>query len=514
MKSKLDTIIDLRPQIWTIAGSDSCAGAGLQADLLTAHDFGVECATAVTAITAQNIQGVTAIQPSSPDLLAAQLDALALTNPAKVIKIGMLGSAELVRVVADKLATYKATWAIPPIVVCDPVLVASSGANLALDDLMQALPALLAQTDVLTPNATELASLTGFTLDSVAALKQACSCLLKQGVKAVWAKGGHLALTPGAAVDYFTDGQREIVLSSAMIDAPHTHGTGCTLASALASALAHDFAMEDALVLAKAYVYQGLKQVLGRGNLAHLGWPTERANFPRVESAQTVLGQRFGLSESWPEAVTFERCDTTKLGVYPVVDSLEWIERLLELGVKTLQLRIKDKTDAEVEADVIRAIELGHQHQARLFINDYWQLAVKHGAYGVHLGQEDLEVADLAQIAAAGLRLGISTHGYFELLRASQLQPSYIALGHIFPTTTKDMPSKPQGLAKLSRYARLMHDYPLVAIGGIDLSRAQQVWQCGVGSVAVVRAITEAADPAVAVAELEAIASQKTVNQH
>ncbi|GDY26966.1 bifunctional hydroxymethylpyrimidine kinase/phosphomethylpyrimidine kinase [Agarivorans sp. Toyoura001] len=512
MKSKLPLSDNLRPQIWTIAGSDSCAGAGLQADLLTAHDFAVECATAVTAITAQNIEGVTTIQPSSPELLAAQLDALAATNPAKVIKIGMLGSAELVRVVADKLATYKATWAEPPLVVCDPVLVASSGASLALDDLMQALPALLAQTDVLTPNATELASLSDIELNSVSALKQACAKLLKQGVKAVWAKGGHLALTPNIALDYFSDGQREIVLSSQMIDAPHTHGTGCTLASALASALAHDFAMEDALVLAKAYVYQGLKQVVGRGNLAHLGWPTLREHFPRVESAQTALGQQFGLSESWPEAVPFTPCDTTKLGVYPVVDSVEWIERLLNMGVKTLQLRIKDKTDAAVEADVIRAIELGHQHQARLFINDYWQLAVKHGAYGVHLGQEDLEVANLQHIAAAGLRLGISTHGYFELLRASQLQPSYIALGHIFPTTTKDMPSKPQGLAKLSRYADLMHDYPLVAIGGIDLVRAKQVWQCGVGSVAVVRAITEAADPAAAVAELEAIVNQSAAN--
>ncbi|WP_221075158.1 thiamine phosphate synthase [Agarivorans aestuarii] len=508
MKFKLETAEGLRPQIWTIAGSDSCAGAGLQADLLTAHDLEVECATAVTAITAQNIKGVTAIQPSSPELLAAQLDALAATNPAKVIKIGMLGSAELVRVVADKIATYKATWAEPPLVVCDPVLVASSGASLSLDDLMQALPALLAQTDVLTPNASELATLSGVALNSVAELKQACAALLQQGVKAVWAKGGHLALTPKIALDYFTDGQREIVLSSELIDAPHTHGTGCTLASALASALAHDFFMEDALVIAKAYVYQGLKQVTGRGNLAHLGWPTERVNFPRVESAQTELGKQFGLSESWPEAVPFARCDTNKLGVYPVVDSVEWIERLLNMGIKTIQLRIKDKTDAEVEADVKRAIDLGHQHQARLFINDYWQLAVKHGAYGVHLGQEDLEVADLQQIAAAGLRLGISTHGYFELLRASQLQPSYIALGHIFPTTTKDMPSKPQGLAKLSRYAQLMQDYPLVAIGGIDLPRAKQVWQCGVGSVAVVRAITEAADPVAAVAELEAIVSQ------
>ncbi|WP_432463985.1 thiamine phosphate synthase [Agarivorans sp. QJM3NY_33] len=500
----------LRPQIWTIAGSDSCAGAGLQADLLSAHDLAVECATAVTALTAQNIRGVSAMETVTDAMLAAQLDALAATNPAKVIKIGMLGCAELVTLVAEKLARYKATWSEPPLVVYDPVLVASSGAKLAADDLLAALPKLLAQVDVLTPNASELASLTGIGLSSPGAVKQACAALLAKGVKAVWAKGGHLDFTPGQAVDFYCDGQREILLSSPLLEASHTHGTGCTLASALAAGLALDFAMEDALVLAKAYVYQGLSQQQGCGNLAHLGWPSLRQYFPRVESAQTPLGKLFGLSESWPEQQSFASCDSYQLGVYPVVDSVAWIERLLAMGVKTLQLRIKDKSNAEVEGDVRQAIQLGRQYQARLFINDYWQLALKHGAYGVHLGQEDLALADLPQIAAAGLRLGISTHGYYELLRASQLGPSYIALGHIFPTTTKDMPSKPQGLAKLSRYASLMSDYPLVAIGGIDLSRAKQVWQCGVGSVAVVRAITEAADPANALAELEAIVSQST----
>ena len=440
MNNKFAEQPSLRPQIWSIAGSDSCAGAGLQADLLTAHDFAVDCATAVTAITAQNIQGVRAIQASSVELLAAQLDALAETNPAKVIKIGMLGSAELVQLVADKIAGYKANWAEPPLVICDPVLVASSGASLALEGVMAALPALFAQSDVVTPNATELASLTGIELNSVAALKQACQQLLAQGVKAVWAKGGHSSITPDIAADYFSNGQREILLSSPRLAAPHTHGTGCTLASALASALAHDFAMEDALVLAKAYVFQGLKQLQGRGNLAHLGWPQQRCDFPRVESAQTALGQDFGLSESWPEAVPFARCDTKQLGIYPVVDSLEWIERLLKLGVKTLQLRIKDKADSEVEADIQAAIALGRDYQARLFINDYWQLAIECGAYGVHLGQEDIDDADLLAITNAGLRLGLSSHCFYEVARAKTIKPSYIAFGPVYATQTKDMP--------------------------------------------------------------------------
>lgn len=183
-----------------------------------------------------------------------------------------------------------------------------------------------------------------------------------------------------------------------------------------------------------------------------------------------------------------------KLGIYPVVDSVEWIERLLKIGVTTLQLRIKDKQPDDVEQEIIEAIKLGKQYHARLFINDYWQLAIKHHAYGVHLGQEDLDIADLNAIKQSGLRLGISTHDEVELQRAKTLRPSYIALGHIFPTTTKDMPSKPQGLKALKHQVEQTPDFPTVAIGGISLERVPDVVATGVGSVALVSAITKAPD--------------------
>ncbi|NBM48428.1 MULTISPECIES: thiamine phosphate synthase [unclassified Proteus (in: enterobacteria)] len=183
-----------------------------------------------------------------------------------------------------------------------------------------------------------------------------------------------------------------------------------------------------------------------------------------------------------------------KLGLYPVVDSIEWIERLLKTGVTTLQLRIKDKQPEDVEQEIIKAIKLGKQYHARLFINDYWQLAIKHQAYGVHLGQEDLDIADLNAIKHAGLRLGISTHDEAELQKAKALYPSYIALGHIFPTTTKEMPSKPQGLKALKHQVEQTPDFPTVAIGGISLERVPDVVATGVGSVALVSAITKAPD--------------------
>lgn len=191
-----------------------------------------------------------------------------------------------------------------------------------------------------------------------------------------------------------------------------------------------------------------------------------------------------------------------RLGLYPVVDSVEWIAHLLEAGVRTLQLRIKDKHDEDVEADIVAAIKLSQQYQARLFINDYWQLAIKHRAYGVHLGQEDMDVANLDAIRDAGLRLGLSTHDNMEMDRALMAHPSYIALGHVFPTNTKQMPSSPQGLAQLAEHIKTLGDYPTVAIGGISMERVPAVLATGVGSIAVVSAITLAPDWKAATARL------------
>jgi len=195
-----------------------------------------------------------------------------------------------------------------------------------------------------------------------------------------------------------------------------------------------------------------------------------------------------------------------RLGLYPVVDSVIWIERLLAAGVRTIQLRIKDLPEAAVEQDIAAAIELGKRYQARLFINDYWRLAIQHGAYGVHLGQEDLAIADLDAIHRAGLRLGLSTHDDAELDRALAERPSYIALGHVFPTQTKAMPSSPQGLQELKRHVGCLQNVSTVAIGGISLARAPDVLATGVGSIAVVSAITQAADWQAATAQLLALA--------
>lgn len=181
--------------------------------------------------------------------------------------------------------------------------------------------------------------------------------------------------------------------------------------------------------------------------------------------------------------------------IYPVVDHVDWIAKLLPLGAKTIQLRIKDRDLAGLEAQLVEAIRLGREYNAQVFINDYWQLALKHNAYGIHLGQEDLETADLDALQRANIRLGISTRTAEELQRALRVKPSYLAIGHIFPTPTKVMPTKPQGVQQLSTHIETVAGrFPTVAIGGIDLTNLDAVWQTGIDSIAVVRAISHSTD--------------------
>lgn len=189
------------------------------------------------------------------------------------------------------------------------------------------------------------------------------------------------------------------------------------------------------------------------------------------------------------------------IGFYPVVPTAEWVERLLGWGVRTIQLRIKaaDHTPADILAQVKAAIDAGKAvPDAQVFINDHWQQALAAGAYGVHLGQEDLDTAGIEALRNAGIRLGLSTHTPAELARAKAVQPSYLAIGPIYPTTLKVMPYEPVGLVQLATWAQLAKPYPVVAIGGISLDRMPGVMAClndKYDGVAVVSAVTLAADP-------------------
>ena len=189
------------------------------------------------------------------------------------------------------------------------------------------------------------------------------------------------------------------------------------------------------------------------------------------------------------------------IGFYPVVPTADWVQRLLGWGVRTVQLRIKaaDHSLAEIALQVRAVVEAGRAVPgAQVFVNDHWQFALAAGAYGVHLGQEDLNTADIEALRRAGTRLGLSTHTPAELARAHAVQPSYLAIGPVYATTLKVMPYDPVGLERLKLWAPQAAPYPVVAIGGISLERLPGVWACLGGEndgVAVVSAVTLATDP-------------------
>ena len=180
---------------------------------------------------------------------------------------------------------------------------------------------------------------------------------------------------------------------------------------------------------------------------------------------------------------------------YPVVDSVAWVERLTKLGVGTIQLRAKNLNDADALQIVSDALEVIKGTDARLVVNDYWRAAIVAGATHLHLGQEDLADADLTAIREAKLTLGISTHDDEELATALRANPDYIALGPIFPTTLKSMRFAPQGIPKIAEWKKRVGDIPLVAIGGIKLEQAADIFAAGADSIAVVSDVTGTTDP-------------------
>ncbi len=478
------------PIAWTIAGSDSGGGAGIQADIRTFNDFGLHAASVLTCVTAQNTTALTHNHVVPSATVGAQLHALWDDLPPAAIKIGALGSTDNATAVVNFLKSLPKDNR--PFVVWDPVRYATVGTALGVpsdDTICQ----LLACIDVVTPNGTELADTWNIDPRDPA---MAAKLLRDRGAKRVYLTGGH-GDTPGH--DYWESEDRRFSIQGESLPGSGAHGGGCSLASALAAAAVREDE-DSAPVLAHMYVHQGLRAIAGgignlgagRPPLPHQGWPADIEDLPRVvDTDRSAVAGFPPLSDP--------------IGLYAVVGTADWVERCVELGLDTVQLRIKNQSGSSRRQAVERSVAATRDSNTRLFINDHWRQAIDAGAYGVHLGQEDLTDADLPAIAAAGIRLGVSTHSYYEIARAHALSPSYVAIGPVFATTTKPMKFAPQGIPRLQRWVDLLKGrYPLTAIGGIDIERATGVMATGVRSIAVVRAITEAQHPARAVADLRA----------
>jgi len=516
---KTEQQVSIKPIIWTISGSDCSGGAGIAADIKTGHALGVEVCHLITANTVQNSQQLLSVNAISVDILQQQATVLIDDKPPSVIKIGLVANVEQVLWLAKLLEQYKQLM--PNFIsVYDPVGQASVGGNFSTMTLDQLSP-LLRQVDVITPNLMEAKHLARFAdaIDKNDENVTAVEVLAKHihqnfAISAIIIKGGHSADEQSSS-DYCyhqlnqlhgkqdnqdkTQTAISYQLSTKRIESHYSHGGGCSFATALSVFFAQGYLVRDAFTLAKAFISQGLaaseqvSQSFGHqyyGAFEQQGWPRESQHFAEVVDPLNI---------EYKNLTTFKSLNLAgkKLGLYPVIDSLYWLKRLLPLGLEIIQLRVKNLVESELDQIIIDAVKLAKDYDTRLFINDYWQLAIKHGAYGVHIGQEDLQDADLSTIQQSGIRLGISTHGCYEFLLAQQLQPSYLAIGAIFSTKTKDMTGQIQGLDNLRQVLALRPEkirlqIPVVAIGGINLERAAEVVATGVESIAVVTALTEA----------------------
>ncbi len=260
-------------RVLIIAGSDSGGGAGVQADIKTVTVLGGYAASAITAITVQNTLGVFGVHPILVEVVKAQAQAVLDDIGADAIKTGMLGDRVMVEAVAQVLDRAAGVPA-----VIDPVMIAKGGASLLAADAVSAIQSLLIpRAALLTPNAPEAHALTGLPVDDLDGQRRAGEALLKAGAKAVLMKGGHVA--GDRVIDLLLTPSGETLLEGPRIDSRHTHGTGCTLASACAAGLAQGLSLEDAVARAWAYVAEAIRHApgfgAGHGPLDH-GWPLSK----------------------------------------------------------------------------------------------------------------------------------------------------------------------------------------------------------------------------------------------
>lgn len=243
----------------TIAGSDSGAGAGIQADLKTFAAFGVYGTSVITAITAQNTVGVTQIMELSPDLVAAQIDAVIQDIGTHALKTGMLANSAIIEIVSGKIREYRLEN-----IVVDPVMVAKGGDLLLRQEAIETLRSrLIPLATIVTPNLPEAAQLTGIQGTKTKEIKEAAKRIIAMGARSVVIKGGH---RKGPATDLFYDGEKFHELSAPRVRTLHTHGTGCTFSAAIAANLAKGEELEKAVILAKRYISQAIRRGFAIGS--------------------------------------------------------------------------------------------------------------------------------------------------------------------------------------------------------------------------------------------------------
>lgn len=493
-QSRVQQHRDPRPIVWSIAASDSGGGAGIQADLNTLHSLGCHGCTIITAITAQNSLAVEKIHPISAVDLAAQWQALEKDLHPRAIKIGLLPEPSTLRWLTRHLASLRVSQDV--FCVWDPVLKASTGAYFLDAFDRSKVDPLLKQTDLITPNLLEAQMLTKIHIESFEDIKRAAQQLLDRGAKSVLIKGGHSLIESHSCRDYFTDHQRSFWLVHPKQAQTNNHGTGCTLASAIAGFMSQDNDVSDSIVLANRYIQQSLRLAAPQGQGAGPVWQAPLENHPDDLSELVKESVDINASNTFPTQASAALKPNAfpqvhSLGLYAIINTFEDAARLIDQGVDTLQWR--DKSALSQPDELVRTIALCNNKSIPLYINDHWSLAIELKAYGIHLGQEDLAALsrkDLEYLQSANIHLGISCHNETELAYAHSLKPSYLAFGPLFLPKSKVVEYPPLGLEKLTQWQKSYGShYATTCIGGIETEHLDAIAATGISSIAVISAL-------------------------
>lgn len=476
----------------TIAGSDPSGGAGIQADLKTFSALGVYGATAITAVTVQNTQSVKYVHKLPPQVVYDQIAAVMEDVTVDAVKIGMVNDAETLDAIVRALTAYK-----PKFLVVDPVMVSTSGCALMQPDALAIMKErLLPMADLVTPNLPEAWTLAG----TDTSVDDAAQAILRLGVKALLIKGGHAE--GNTKTDYLYiykgEGVKRVEFTAETIDTPNTHGTGCTLSSAIAALLACGNGLEDAVRQAKEYLTEALKAGAG----VHVGrghGPVCHFYADRVMRLCGYKVVRYDLKTLKPKDLeTASRLQfiTHFTDKYSYYDSAMMA---LEGGCRWIQLRMKDADEPEIERVVRLILPECRRRGAVFVIDDHVELALRVGADGVHLGKNDMPVDEARRLAGDGFIIGGTANTFEDVQRLAAQGADYIGCGPFRFTTTKKNLAPMLGLEGYKRILSQMKEcgmgLPLVAIGGITSDDIPQLMAAGVSGIALSGSVLRAEQP-------------------
>ncbi|EMS68312.1 Bifunctional protein thiED [Triticum urartu] len=452
------------PHVLTVAGSDSSAGAGIQADVKACAALGAYCSSVITAVTAQNTAGVQGVHLVPEELIREQLQSVLSDMSVDVVKTGMLPSAGIIKILCESLQKF-------PVKATVTIALSRDG--------------LFAMADIVTPNVKEASKLLGgVSLHTIADMRDAAESIYKFGPRYVLVKGGDMP-DSSEAIDVFYDGKEFVEFRGHRIKTRNTHGTGCTLASSIAAELAKGSSMLNAVQVAKNFVESALHHskdlVIGNGPQGPFD------HLFRLKCPPYNIGsqQRFNPDSLFLYAVTDSRMN--KRWGHSIEDA---VKAAIEGGATIVQLREKDIESRPFLEAAKACMEICRSSGVPLLINDRVDIALACNADGVHVGQSDISAREVRELLGPGKIIGVSCKTPAQAEQAWRDGADYLGCGGVFPTTTKaNNPTLGFGGLKAVCLASKL---PVVAIGGINATNAGSVMELdfpNLKGVAVVSAL-------------------------